>query len=209
MTPLESNKRADMRHLPRLTCVLASFCALGAMFPALAQSEGGQDKALAIDLPALTELKIVQSSRTDVPDSITVETAEIPSEPTRILDEQGAERLMRNEGVTLQWISWDKRGDVWVGGTETGHWSLLGGQGDGAGAAMDLEGFITEIGADYFVFQGTIKIFDTPNGGRTCRDTKQWRFAVTQNRSYYRLREFEWCDGLTDYIDIYFPPSLR
>ena len=24
------------------------------------------------------------------------------------------------------------------------------------------------------------------------------------NRRYWRMREFEWCDRLTDYIDIYF-----
>ena len=63
---------------------------------------------------------------------------------------------------------------------------------------------MTEIGADYFVFDGTIRIADTPDAGRRCEADKVWHFAVTQNRPYWRLREFEWCDGLTDYIDIYF-----
>ena len=67
-----------------------------------------------------------------------------------------------------------------------------------------LDGTITEIGAGYFTFEGTIRITDTPDPGRQCEDNKSWHFAVTQNRPYYRLREFEWCDGLTDYIDIYF-----
>ena len=49
-----------------------------------------------------------------------------------------------------------------------------------------------------------IRIADAPDPGRMCEATKSWHFAVTQNRRYYRLREFEWCDGLTDYIDIYF-----
>jgi hypothetical protein len=40
--------------------------------------------------------------------------------------------------------------------------------------------------------------------GRRCEQTGEWRFAVTQNRKYWRLRQFEWCDYLTDYIDIYF-----
>ena len=39
---------------------------------------------------------------------------------------------------------------------------------------------------------------------RICEKTKDWHFAITQGRPYYRLREFEWCDGLTDYIDLYF-----
>jgi len=28
--------------------------------------------------------------------------------------------------------------------------------------------------------------------------------AVTRRRPYYRLRELEWCGGLTNYIDIHF-----
>ena len=53
-------------------------------------------------------------------------------------------------------------------------------------------------------FIGTIRIADTPDRGRLCEQTKSWRFAITQRRKYYRLREFEWCDGLTDYIDLHF-----
>lgn len=198
-----------MRHLSRLLGLFASFWILGVAPGALAQEPPLENARSDAELPPLTELKIVRSSRTDVPDTITVETAEIPAEPTRILDKRSAERLMRNEGVTLQWIGWETRGPVWVGVTETGHWSLLGGQGGGDQGYLDLEGFITEIGKDYFVFSGTIKMYGAPDEDRFCRETKQWRFEVTQNRSYYRLREFEWCDGLTDYIDIYFPPSLK
>ena len=29
-----------------------------------------------------------------------------------------------------------------------------------------------------------------------------WVYA--DGRKYWRLRDFDWCDGLTDYIDIYF-----
>ena len=63
---------------------------------------------------------------------------------------------------------------------------------------------MTEIGTGYFTFKGTIRIKDTPDRNRSCEKTKNWHFAVTQNRPYFRLREFEWCDYLTDYIDIYF-----
>ena len=61
-----------------------------------------------------------------------------------------------------------------------------------------------QIGEGYFILRGTVAITDTPDPGRECRADKNWRFAITQNRQYYRLREFEWCDGLTDYVDIYF-----
>ena len=67
-----------------------------------------------------------------------------------------------------------------------------------------LDGTISEIGRDYFIFDGTIRIAETPDKGRLCEQTNTWRFAITQNRRFFRLREFEWCDGLTDYVDIYF-----
>jgi hypothetical protein len=51
---------------------------------------------------------------------------------------------------------------------------------------------ITEIGDDYFLLNGRITIGDTPDAGRSC----------------YRLREFERCDYLTDYADIYSASSL-
>lgn len=199
-----------MRRLSRLGAFFAGFCLLAGAPASFAQDGAGvDDGALAFDLPALTGLKIAKSSQTAVPDVITVETAEIPKELPRILSERDAERLMRNEGTSLQWISWEERGPVWVAVSESGHWLLLGGQNGGKDGFMDLEGFITEIGEDYFVYEGTIRILGAPDKERACEATKTWRFEVTQNRSYYRLREFEWCDYLTDYIDIYFPASLK
>ncbi len=114
------------------------------------------------------------------------------------------ERLTNNSGITLQWISWDHRGVVMAreaGGTM----HLTGGQVDPNGAgSLWLDGEVIDAGDDYFTFEGLIRIANTPDKGRICQDTKRWHFAITQNRKYYRLREFEWCDGLTDYIDIYF-----
>jgi len=172
-----------------------------------AQTSERSDQADETSTPArleYSELNVVRSSRDDTPSTITVEKAEVPAQPTRILDDAAAERLFGNSGITLQWIDWEERGPTWVAVTEDGHWMLLGGQGEPAGASLEIEGFITEIGSDYFIFSGTIKMFDTPDQGRFCSATKEWRFAVTQNRKYWRLREFEWCDRLTDYIDIYF-----
>lgn len=125
-------------------------------------------------------------------------------EPMRVLDAGAARRLAANKGLSLQWIDWNTRGTVAVK-RDGGVWRLRGAQAEAGGPGrLLLDGTITEIGADYFTFEGRIAITDTPDKGRQCDRTKTWRFAVTQNRSYYRLREFEWCDGLTDYIDIYF-----
>jgi hypothetical protein len=125
-------------------------------------------------------------------------------EPTRFLDRTNAERLLHNKGVTLQWIDWGTRGTAIVT-RKDGVWTLRAAQAEAGGPGrLFLDGTITEIGGDYFTFEGTIRIAGTPDRGRLCEKDKTWHFAVTQNRPYYRLREFEWCDDLTDYIDIYF-----
>lgn len=123
---------------------------------------------------------------------------------TLVLDDKGLERLLNPEGLTLQWISWDRRGPLEsTVGDEYLHLSGYQQAADGAGR-LELEGDVLEIGANYFVFQGTIRITGSPDAERSCEKNKLWHFAVTQNRKYYRLREFEWCDDLTDYVDIYF-----
>ena len=130
--------------------------------------------------------------------------AAVQPEPTRILDPKAAQRLLANKGLTLQWLDWDTRGTVIVS-REGGVWKLRGAQAEAGGPGrLFLEGAITEIASDYFTFEGKIRITDTPDRGRQCEKDKIWHFAVTQKRPYYRLREFEWCDYLTDYIDIYF-----
>jgi hypothetical protein len=124
---------------------------------------------------------------------------------TRILDQAAAAKLLAADGVTLQWIDWNHRGQVHVR-DESGTIRLTGSQAqsDGPGRLF-LDGEVREIGADYFIFDGVVRIDETPDPGRHCEADKLWHFAVTQNRPYWRLREFEWCDGLTDYVDVYMP----
>ncbi|WP_374407936.1 hypothetical protein [Pelagerythrobacter sp.] len=132
-------------------------------------------------------------------------SASEPAGPTRILNQDAAYRLRNNSGVTLQWIDWDRRGDARVTVGPDGVWRLSAAQSapDGPGR-VSVEGRVTEIGADYFLLDGRVTISDTPDVGRQCSDDRVWRFGVTQGRKYWRLREFEWCDSLTDYVDIYF-----
>jgi hypothetical protein len=121
---------------------------------------------------------------------------------TVIKDRAALQRLLGNEGVTLQWISWDQRGDL-TADYRTDLLRLHGGQ-SAAGGALTLDGVVTEIGADSFTFVGRIDIRDTPDAGRACRREGEMTFAITQNRKYWRLQQMEVCDGLTDYVDIYF-----
>jgi hypothetical protein len=124
--------------------------------------------------------------------------------PPVIESQRDAERLRNLEGITLQWIGWDERGSVRTAIDADGVWRLNGQQFGENRQMLEIDGTITRIGADFFELTGAVTILDTPDEGRSCEGYGAWRFAVTQNRQYYRLREFEWCDGLTDYIDLYF-----
>lgn len=126
--------------------------------------------------------------------------------PTKVENRAALERLLGSSGISLQWISWTskERGPVdfrWSGKTLflKAEQRARGGPG-----LVSVEGRIVRIAKNEFILNGTIIIDDTPDAGRRCEKTGDWRFAITQNRKYWRLREFEWCDGLTDYIDIYF-----
>lgn len=123
---------------------------------------------------------------------------------TVVIDRAAAERLRGNTGVTLQWISWHTRGRLAV--RQDGALIRLSGGHSAANGPgrLTVEGSVAEIGADYFLFDGRIVITDSPDAGRECVRDGRYRFAVTQNRKYWRLQEMEVCGGLTDYVDIYF-----
>lgn len=130
--------------------------------------------------------------------------AEASNERTVVRDRAAAQRLRRNKGLTLQWIDWNTRGHARVS-VAGGVWTLRGAQAEAGGPGrLFLEGRVAEVGRDYFLFDGLVRIADTPDRGRLCEKRDVWRFAVTQRRKFWRIRTFEWCDGLTDYIDIYF-----
>lgn len=134
-------------------------------------------------------------------------SAAAPLEPviaTDVRDRTALERLRANTGLTLQWIGWDKRGTIEV--SQRGavvH--LKGSQAapDGMGR-LEIDGDILSIDSNRFILRGQIRITGTPDAGRSCLKENDSEFAITQGRKYWRLREFEWCDQLTDYIDIYF-----
>ncbi len=126
--------------------------------------------------------------------------------PTKVENRTALQRLLGNSGMTLQWISWTnkERGPVdfrWAEKTLILKGEQRAKTGNGY---VSVEGRIVRIAKNEFILNGTIIINDTPDAGRTCQKSGDWRFAITQNRKYWRLRDFEWCDSLTDYIDIYF-----
>ncbi len=123
---------------------------------------------------------------------------------TIVHDRAALLRLKRNSGITLQWISFESpaRGHVYV--TERNGIVSLSGAQRGNGGTVIMDGFVREIDARSFRFVGTITITDTPDPGRVCVREGGFEFRITQNRRYWRLQQMEACDGLTDYVDIYF-----
>lgn len=124
-----------------------------------------------------------------------------------IVDDAGAlGRLRANSGITLQWIGFEtpRRGTLrasWANGLL----HLAGGQrAAGDAGRLALDGDVVRIGARSFTFRGRILITDTPDAGRRCVRDGTFEFRATGQRRYWRLQQMEACDGLTDYVDIYF-----
>jgi hypothetical protein len=132
--------------------------------------------------------------------------AQTPPAPERtvVRDQAALNRLRRNSGITLQWISFEApaRGHVIV--TDRGGLVHLSGAQRGGGGELMLEGDVLSIDARSFSFRGEISIVGTPDATRNCLRDGTYEFRVTGQRRYWRLQQMEVCDGLTDYVDIYY-----
>lgn len=124
--------------------------------------------------------------------------------PTRVLSAADLGRIAAPKGIGWHWIAPAARGPAKVSVDPLGRWMIEAGQTGPNNAALEVSGWIREIGPNYFELLGTITMKNAPDAGRACEEFGNWRFEITQNRKYYRLRRFEWCDSLTDYIDLYF-----
>ena len=128
--------------------------------------------------------------------------------PTRVLDRDGLHRLEGTDGVSLQWIGWERRGRIVV--TEPGgRVHLEGEQREARGPGrLTLSGDVTSIQPSSFTFTGAIRISDAPSDRPLCARNGAFTFRITGQRRYWRLQEMTspdpGCAGLTDYVDIYF-----
>ncbi|WP_339346112.1 hypothetical protein [uncultured Sphingomonas sp.] len=125
---------------------------------------------------------------------------------TEVIDRAALARLRGNEGVSLQWIDWDgtHRGLLHV--RQPGALVHIDGEQRVAGqpGVLTIDGDVLRIAAREFTFRGRIVITDTPDVGRRCVRDGTFTFRITGTRRYWRLQQMEACDGLTDYVDIYF-----
>ncbi|HKX77866.1 MAG TPA: hypothetical protein VJM34_05030 [Novosphingobium sp.] len=130
----------------------------------------------------------------------------VAGERTIVNDRTALNRLRRNSGMTLQWISFESpaRGHV-VAQMNGGLLHLSGSHSARSGPGrVTLDGDVLRINPRSFFFRGRIVITDAPDRGRNCVREGTYEFRATGQRRYWRLQDFEACDGLADYVDIYY-----
>lgn len=133
------------------------------------------------------------------------QTLAAPVRRTEVLDRSALNRLKRNSGISLQWISWENsRGHVRAE-EQDGLVRLRGGQQQRNGPGrLEIDGIVVRIDGNSFVFQGRVAMRQAPENRAECLREGTMHFRVTGTRRYWRMQEMEACAGLTDYVDIYF-----
>lgn len=125
---------------------------------------------------------------------------------TDINDANAARMLLGRHKLSLQWISWDYFGTATVTNRKGAYWIKGEQKGRGNTDFVKIDGTITSIDAKEFKFSGKIvsqisHIF----GGKPCMREGEITFKITGKRKYWRMMEMDNpCDGVTDYVDIYF-----
>ena len=125
---------------------------------------------------------------------------------TVVNDVKAGKMLLGKHLLSLQWISWDRLGAATVTNRK-GLYYIKGEQKQRGGSDyLKDDGVITEINAKNFKFDGVIVMrISHINGGAQCRREGEMTFAVMGKRKYWRLQEMDNpCDGVTDYVNIYF-----
>lgn len=120
-------------------------------------------------------------------------------------DSAAEKRLLGRHMFSLQWISWKKFGTATVSRNEEGR-LLIDARQALNGDEVTLTGQLSTIDAQTFVVDGELRTkVSHINGGNVCARSGSFTFKATGKRKYWRLQEMENpCDGVVDYVDIYF-----
>jgi len=125
---------------------------------------------------------------------------------TDVNDAKAAKMLLGKHKISLQWISWEYFGVANV--TNKGGVYRLKGEQKGRESTdlVTVDGVITRIDAKEFKFDGKVVTRVTHvNGGKPCERTGEMTFRITGTRRYWRMQQIDNpCDGVADYVDIYF-----
>ena len=118
----------------------------------------------------------------------------------------GAQSILGNHNLALQWVSWDYFGKV-NAITQNGITSLSGRQNSRTTSDfVHIDGVVSEITPMGFKFNGKITTqVSFINGGKPCVRSGVFSFKAPTNKKYWRLQEMDNpCDRVTDYVDIFF-----
>jgi len=110
-------------------------------------------------------------------------------------------------GITLQWISWKKRGVVQITDNKNGQFQIYGKQkSESTNDFLEIDGSLQQISPTEILFEGIIKTsVSFINKGNVCERKGKYTFIAKPGKKYWRLKESKNCEGgmVTDYIDLY------
>ena len=119
-------------------------------------------------------------------------------------------RLSGKHNLTIQWISWTESGGITFNSIGNNEYEVEGFQkGNKSGECpecyLKIKGTIIEVAPKRLRFTGAIEssIYHIQDG-EPCIKEGTFDFVSTKNRKYWRCRNMNGCDGVTDYVDIYF-----
>jgi serine/threonine protein kinase len=110
--------------------------------------------------------------------------------------------------LTLHWVSEDYAGSINIK-KENGVISVNGiqnGKESKSGDYVKINGTLSIVNENHLKIKGTIETkVSFIKRGEPCLRKGEFNFQATSGRKYWRMQEwFNPCDGLTDYVDIYF-----
>lgn len=113
-------------------------------------------------------------------------------------------KLLGKHMFSLQWISWDYFGTVYI--REKNGVLTISGEQTGENDYVRIDGIITSADKKSFVFEGDIitKVHHIANG-EACKRSGKMHFLITGSRKYWRLQEMDSpCSHVVDYVDVFF-----
>lgn len=149
---------------------------------------------------------------TDVSSPATAEPADAQLSATakKATDQLTPGRLAGKHALTLQWISWEKPGEITFTSIGENKYEVEGSQmgeksGECSNCYLKIKGVVREITPKKLEFTGIIKssVYHI-QGGEACTKEGTFDFLSTKDRKYWRCQNMDGCDGVTDYVDIYF-----
>jgi serine/threonine protein kinase len=154
-----------------------------------------------------TNNPIADTTFENVVDTTQVSAMKAPQTPNT----EETDKLIGRHKLSLQWISWTYFGYVDFVKTDLNTYSISGYQdgnkskGECDGCYLKINGVIKKITDKELQFNGRIESsVNHIQNGLPCIKEGTYTFKSTQGRRYWRLQEMDGCEGVTDYVDIYF-----